>query len=227
MRWLTSVGWRADRAAAQRNARRAGIHPRAPAGPGPADPGRHLGDPPGPALDPGPPARPARPPASPVPDPYITLNEIGAETAAWKLNLNGADFDATPGDRDPEGGHGGGLGLGEHDPHTHPMHVHLVTFQVVGRTPYDVAAYQKKYGGPGVPGGISPEPYATGPMQPPTPDERGFKDTVKANPGFFTTIRPEWESPRGVTAPQKSTRHHCHIVEHEDNDQMRPFTVTP
>jgi hypothetical protein len=34
-----------------------------------------------------------------------------------------------------------------------------------------------------VPGGISPEPFATGPMEPPTPGERGFKDTVKANPG--------------------------------------------
>jgi FtsP/CotA-like multicopper oxidase with cupredoxin domain len=31
---------------------------------------------------------------------------------------------------------------------THPMHVHLVTFQVVGRTPFDVSAYQKKYGTP-------------------------------------------------------------------------------
>jgi FtsP/CotA-like multicopper oxidase with cupredoxin domain len=28
-----------------------------------------------------------------------------------------------------------------------------------------------------------------------------------------------------VSAPQKYV-HHCHIVEHEDNDMMRPFTVT-
>ena len=158
---------------------------------------------------------------------YITLNEIGAETAAWKLNLNGADFDATPVTETPKAGTVEDWVWVNMTPDTHPMHVHLVTFQVVGRTPYDVAAYQKKYGGPaGVPGGISPEPYATGPMQPPTPDERGFKDTVKANPGFFTTIRAKWELPRGVTAPQ-SYVHHCHIVEHEDNEMMRPFTVTP
>ena len=66
---------------------------------------------------------------------------------------------------------------------THPMHSHLVTFQVVGRTPFDVEAYEEAYGGPnGVPGGIDPTPFATGPMQPPDPTERGFKDTVKANP---------------------------------------------
>jgi mannose-6-phosphate isomerase-like protein (cupin superfamily) len=53
----------------------------------------------------------------------------------------------------------------------------------------------------------------------------GFKDTVKANPGYFTTIRARYELPTGVTAPQRYV-YHCHIVEHEDNDMMRPFTVT-
>jgi len=76
-----------------------------------------------------------------------------------------------------------------------------------------------------VPGGIDPTPFATGPTEPPAPEERGFKDTVKANPGYFTTIRAKFELPVGVTAPQTYV-HHCHIVEHEDNDMMRPFTVT-
>ena len=67
---------------------------------------------------------------------------------------------------------------------------HLVTFQVVGRTPFDVEAYEAAYGGPnGVPGGIDPTPFATGPMEPSDPTERGFKETSKANPGEFTTIR--------------------------------------
>ena len=61
---------------------------------------------------------------------------------------------------------------------------------------------------------------------PPAPEERGFKDTVKANPGYFTTIRAKFELPTGVTAPQNYV-YHCHIVEHEDNDMMRPFTVAP
>jgi spore coat protein A len=112
-------------------------------------------------------------------------------------------------------------------PDTHPMHTHLVTHQVIGRTPFDAAAYQAKYGGPqGVPGGIDPTPFATGPMQPPDPTERGFKDTTKANSGYFTTIRAKFDLPAGVTAPQTYV-HHCHIVEHEDNDMMLPFIVEP
>jgi hypothetical protein len=74
----------------------------------------------------------------------------------------------------------------------------------------------------GIPGGIDPTPFATGPMIPPAPEERGLKDTVKANPGYFTTIRAKFELPMGVTAPQDYV-YHCHIVEHEDNDMMRPF----
>jgi spore coat protein A len=70
------------------------------------------------------------------------------------------------------------------------------------------------------------EPFANGPMERPHPSERGFKDTVKANPGHFTTIRANVELPTGVTAPQRYV-YHCHIVEHEDNDMMRPITVEP
>jgi hypothetical protein len=72
--------------------------------------------------------------------------------------------------------------------------------------PFNVDAYQKKYGGPrGVPGGIDPAPFATGPMEPPDPVERGFKDTTKANPGYFTTIRAKFELPAGVTAPRPTS----------------------
>jgi spore coat protein A len=76
----------------------------------------------------------------------------------------------------------------------------------------------------GVPGGVDPTPFATGPMLPADPTERGFKDTVKANPGTFTIIRAKFALPSGVKAPQRYV-HHCHIVEHEDNDMMRPYDV--
>ncbi len=56
--------------------------------------------------------------------------------------------------------------------------------------------------------------------------ERGFKDTVKANPGYFTTVRAKYDLPMGVTTAQTYV-YHCHILEHEDNDMMRPFTVHP
>jgi len=186
---------------------------------------------------PGPSTIPASLPgrAADLPEPdvtrYITLNEIDPDSDQWFLNLNGMHF-REPGQpitatETPRVGTVEDWVYVNLTPDTHPMHTHLVTFQVVGRTPFDVQAYEERFEGlHGVPGGIDPGPYATGPIEPPRPYERGFKDTVKANPGYFTTIRARFELPRGVTAPQ-SYVHHCHIVEHEDNDMMRPFTVTP
>jgi len=158
---------------------------------------------------------------------YITLNEIGPETNAWYLNLAGVHFDEAPVTETPKVGTIEDWVYINMTGDTHPMHMHLVTFQVVGRTPFDAEAFEAAYGGAnGVPGGIDPTPFATGPMLDPAPEERGFKDTVKANPGYFTTIRAKFELPAGVVAPQTYV-HHCHIVEHEDNDMMRPFTVVP
>jgi spore coat protein A, manganese oxidase len=49
---------------------------------------------------------------------------------------------------------------------------------------------------------------------------------VSANPGVVTRIRSRFDLPPGVTGPQKYV-FHCHILEHEDNDMMRPFEVVP
>jgi spore coat protein A, manganese oxidase len=156
---------------------------------------------------------------------YITLNEIGAETFNWVLLLNGDDFEDAPTET-PRVGTVEDWVYVNLTGDTHPMHTHLVTSQVIGRTPFDADAYQAAYGSLfGVPGGIDPTPFATGPMEPPDPTERGFKDTVKVNPGYFTTVRARYDLPTGVTTPQTYV-YHCHILEHEDNDMMRPFTVT-
>ena len=163
---------------------------------------------------------------SPVNTRYITLNEIDPEEVEWFLNLNALRFEDAITETPTVGTIEDWVYINMTGD-THPMHSHLVTFQVVGRTPFDAEAYEEAYGGPdGVPGGIDPTPFATGPMQPPDPTERGFKDTVKANPGEFTTIRAQYDLPTGVTAPQTYV-YHCHIVEHEDNDMMRAFTVVP
>lgn len=184
-------------------------------------------------TQPGPSAVPASLPGrkADLPDPdgtrFITLNEVAPGTANWFLNLNGTHFHGGTATETP------GVGKVEDwvyinmTEDTHPMHVHLVTFQVIGRTPFDAEGYREAHGDPdGVPGEIDPTTFATGPMIPPDPEERGFKDTVKVNPGYFTTIRARFELPNGVTAPQTYV-HHCHIVEHEDNDMMQPFTVEP
>jgi spore coat protein A, manganese oxidase len=170
--------------------------------------------------------RAANLPSPVAPTRYITLNEIDVDEPTWFLNLNGLHFE-DPTTELPTVGTIEDWVYINVTGDTHPMHVHLVQFQVVGRTPFDVQAYEEEFEGPnGVTGGHDPSPFATGPEEPPDPTERGFKDTVKANPGYFTRIRAKFDLPTGVTAPQ-SYVHHCHIVEHEDNDMMRPFTVIP
>jgi spore coat protein A, manganese oxidase len=90
----------------------------------------------------------------------------------------------------------------------HPIHLHLVRFQILDRKSFDVAAYwstgQVKYLGPAVP---------------PEPGEAGWKDTVRADPGMVTRIIARFEGFTGRYV------WHCHILEHEDNEMMRPFEV--
>jgi spore coat protein A len=168
---------------------------------------------------------------NPVRTRYITLNEIAPETANWYLNLNGLHFEAAS-EENPTVGTVEDWVYVNLTADTHPMHTHLVTFQVMDRTPFNVDAYLAaataagKNGPNGVAGGFDPTPYVTGPAVPADPTERGFKDTVMAHPAYLTRIRVKFDLPSGVTAPQ-SYVYHCHIVEHEDNDMMRPFVVTP
>jgi FtsP/CotA-like multicopper oxidase with cupredoxin domain len=111
---------------------------------------------------------------------------------------------------------------------THPFHVHLVQFQIVDRTPFDATGYQAaldqaRAADPDAPN-LDPAPFYAGPPAAPEANERGWKDTVRTNPGQVTRIRMRWTLPTGVTAPQRYV-FHCHILEHEDNSMMRPLEV--
>ena len=53
----------------------------------------------------------------------------------------------------------------------------------------------------------------------PTPNEAGWKDTVRATPGASTRIIVKFEGYKGRYV------WHCHILEHEDNEMMRPYEV--
>ncbi|MDT0458188.1 multicopper oxidase domain-containing protein [Streptomyces sp. DSM 41527] len=128
------------------------------------------------------------------------------------------------------------------NPHhdAHPMHVHLVNFQVLNRQPIDAAAYQADYE-KRLDGGRKPEDrpvlanYLTGPPSPPDPDEaRSDKDTFKSHPETVTRIIvQEFTPPTDTIAsiPNSGTKlpatyvHHCHILEHEDDDLMHPWTI--
>ena len=91
----------------------------------------------------------------------------------------------------------------------HPMHVHEVLFQVV-----EPAVDRRRRGHRAV----QVEPNSA-PISPP-PWENGWKDTVIAYPGQVTRLRMRFVNPGQFVW-------HCHIVEHEDNEMMRPYRIGP
>ena len=162
----------------------------------------------------------------------------------------------------------------------HPIHLHLVQFQVMNRQTFNLTKYNAAYAaafpgggydpmaiptpGPYPPGffipGFGPplnynpsvasgnkyggnpnvNPSLTGKVQPPLPQEAGWKDTVMALPGQVTRIVARWAptdiaantAPAGANFPfDPNGGHgyvwHCHIIDHEDNEMMRPTAVTP
>jgi len=105
----------------------------------------------------------------------------------------------------------------------HPMHMHLVKFQVYDRQPFNVPAYTADW----LAGIASPVAnYVTGPAVQPLPEEMGWKDTVKSYPGQITRVIATFDLPPGSTLPAEYV-YHCHILEHEENEMMRPFVVNP
>jgi spore coat protein A len=92
----------------------------------------------------------------------------------------------------------------------HPIHVHLVQFQILQSRPFDVKLFNRT-------GKIR---YTAPPIKP-APNERGWKDTVKANPGQITRIIARFAPFTGRYV------WHCHMLEHEDNEMMRPYMVLP
>jgi bilirubin oxidase len=82
----------------------------------------------------------------------------------------------------------------------HPIHIHEVQFEVVNREVFD------------------PEEDATGTVRMPEAWETGTKDTVIAYPDEITRVKALFDLP-GLYV------WHCHIVEHEDHEMMRPYAV--
>jgi spore coat protein A len=144
----------------------------------------------------------------------------------------------------------------------HPIHLHLVQFQLINRQSYDARkfmdAYAQAYGGavvdgfgpPGdynvpnadgaVGGNPAVGPFLRGPARPPDGNEAGWKDTVTMLPGQVTRIAVRW-APMSLaaTTPAADAFYafdpngghgyvwHCHIIDHEDNEMMRPTSVHP
>jgi spore coat protein A len=103
---------------------------------------------------------------------------------------------------------------------THPIHFHLVNVQLIQRQPYQGDPNSWSYSGPPIP---------------PDPNEIGWKDTVRMNPGEITTVIMQFNLPNLPTAEMRNAVSprtggheyvwHCHILEHEEHDMMRPLVV--
>ena len=143
----------------------------------------------------------------------------------------------------------------------HPVHIHLVEFQLEDRQDIDVdrfKAYWESLNGATLPlnhatmranvedavvfpPGTPARDFLTGAPEPPSPAESGWKDTFVAPPGQVTRVRirfaPQYTKEADLVPgfnpfPFDSTAGpgyvwHCHILDHEDNDMMRPMKMTP
>jgi spore coat protein A len=113
---------------------------------------------------------------------------------------------------------------------THPIHFHLSNVQIISRQKFNARQYN----------GFAPN--FTGVPVPPDPEEMGWKETVRMNPGECTTVImrldlppdpviPIRRRPMRITVPSSPRTGgaeyvwHCHILEHEEHDMMRPLVV--
>jgi FtsP/CotA-like multicopper oxidase with cupredoxin domain len=130
---------------------------------------------------------------------------------------------------------------------SHPIHLHLVQFQLLDRQYFDAAGYMKKWEEVN---GMAPLMHPTievpvesflspdGPIKP-DDNELGWKDTIRMNPNQVTRIRVRFapqDVPSGCVVqgenlfPFDPTTEpgyvwHCHILDHEDNEMMRPYKL--
>ncbi|HEX6556473.1 MAG TPA: multicopper oxidase domain-containing protein, partial [Ktedonobacteraceae bacterium] len=102
---------------------------------------------------------------------------------------------------------------------THPIHFHLVNVQVLGRQPFNADTY-------------TGTPAYTGPASGPDRTELGWKETVRMNPDEVTSVIMRFDLPKVPFPVPSSPRTggneyvwHCHILEHEEHDMMRPLVV--
>jgi FtsP/CotA-like multicopper oxidase with cupredoxin domain len=175
----------------------------------------------------------------------MTLWEVMGMNGPLMVTLNGQSWTA-PVSETPKVGTTEDWVIVDLTGDTHPIHLHLATFQVVSRQKIDVAKYtadwlamnSAKCGVPTPPwpddchpDSLAVGPYLRGKPSAALPNERGWKDTVKMSPGEVTIIRVRFAPIDGTeTYPFDATFGpgyvwHCHIIDHEDNEMMRPYVV--
>jgi len=190
--------------------------------------------------------------SQPVPVRAITLVEIEQPNGPEMVLVNNARY-SNPITEKPRVGSTEEWDFYNLTVDAHPLHLHLVQFQLLNRQPFDVASYAQAYsaaypGGSLIPG-YGPPPnwnpntrlYLRPGITGPAVNENGWKDTIQMYPGqvtrllvrFAPTSLPITAVKAGVNRfPFDPTTgpgyvYHCHIIDHEDNEMMRPYTVAP
>src|SRR5690348_11533377 len=105
---------------------------------------------------------------------------------------------------------------------THPIHVHLDPFQILSRCPIRYQIPDHGIEDLAITASVTLERDPDDELGHTIDDnERGLKDTVRVNPHEITEIAVRF------TAYSGRYMYHCHILEHEDRDMMRPFVTMP
>ncbi len=168
----------------------------------------------------------------------LTLIESSGANGTLAMYINGQNWSA-PISETPEVGSTEEWVIVNPTDSAHPIHLHLIQFQIVSRQTFDGTTYMNDWNT--LNGQIplnhatknlpSLSPYLTGQPVSPAANEQGWKDTALMYAGQITTIRVRFAQQDGSAFPFDPTAGpgyvwHCHLLEHEDNEMMRPYHLT-
>lgn len=160
----------------------------------------------------------------------IVLNEVQGDDGPLGLFLNGFMYGAPATEVAKIGSTEDWLFINP-TMDTHPMHLHLVAFQLVSRQSFNGAAYVADWlaanGNTGLPFpanhtliNLPVDTYLVGAKVGPSVSESGFKDVLQVPPGMVTVARVRFTSRSGKPFPFDASKgpgyvYHCHILSHE------------
>jgi spore coat protein A len=174
---------------------------------------------------------------TPAKERILTLVSVAGQNGSKAMLLDGQKW-AAPISENPTVGSTEDWILVNPTSDAHPIHLHLIQFQLVQRQTFDVEAYKTEWtrlnGDPPLNHSTvnvaSLDTYLTGQPTGPSASEQAWKDTITVYSGEALTIRMRWTEQNGNPFPFEATAGpgyvwHCHLLEHEDNEMMRPYAV--
>jgi spore coat protein A len=147
------------------------------------------------------------PAASVVNRDFVLSEDVDKQGKSLRLRINGKGYD-DPVMESPKLGSIETWRFINTTDDAHPMHLHLVQFQVLHRQGFNLGDYI-----------VDKKLVFVGSPRPPAENEAGWKDTAVVHPNELLTIIVRFDGYTGRYV------YHCHMLEHEDNDMMRPYQV--